>query len=259
MLIENVIRGADPELFLQVVETGVPRTSIGLIGGTKHEPRQLGDGFALQEDNVTVEFNIPPVDNKELFVKHTHFMLSVINHEVAEKGLQILISPSCEFTFEDLDNPQAQELGCEPDYNAWTMKRNPRPRAPALMRSAGGHLHIGYDNPSEEVSTVIIRAHDLFCSVPALLYDKDKERRSIYGKAGACRYKKYGVEYRTPSNFWLKTKELTEWFYVQSEKAINFINNGGVIQVEDEEIIQHCINSSDDSFINYFNNKYAIL
>jgi hypothetical protein len=30
----------------------------------------------------------------------------------------------------------------------------------------------------------------------------------LYGKAGACRYKTYGVEYRTLSNFWVLSTDL---------------------------------------------------
>ncbi len=39
------------------------------------------------------------------------------------------------------------------------------------------------------------------------MYDKDTERRGMYGKAGAFRPKPYGVEYRTLSNAWLSNDE----------------------------------------------------
>lgn len=259
MIIEKVIRGADPELFLKSLEDNSPVVSIGLIGGTKDYPRQLGNGYALQEDNVTVEFNIPPAETKEKFKASIEYALEFIKTEVKQKGLDIDIKPTVEFKKEDLWHPQAQELGCEPDYNAWNDKINPRPNAPETLRSAGGHLHIGYENPSKEVSRLIVQAHDLFVSVPSLMYDDDMKRRQIYGKAGACRYKGYGVECRTFSNFWLKTPELIEWVYEQSEKAIDFLNNGGRFTLPVANKIINCVNNGDKHLLAELDAKYGIL
>lgn len=257
-MLNQILRGADPELFLRD-SSNKPVVSIGLIGGTKQNPRSIGNGFALQEDNVAVEFNIPPAKSKEEFVKSISFVLDHLAVEVAKQGLHLDISPTMEFDIIDLMHPQAMELGCEPDYNAWTGERNPRPFAPDTLRSSGGHIHIGYENPSIEVSSEIIKAHDLFCGVPSVLLDSDSRRREIYGKAGACRYKSYGVEYRTLSNFWIKTKELTEMIYEQSERAIDFINNGGKIADEDGLKIQQCINSGDKELVRLLNSRYGVI
>lgn len=258
-MISNVLRGADPELFLRDIETEKPVVSIGLIGGTKRVPRDIGGGFALQEDNVAVEFNIPPANNKAQFQASIQHVLNYLRTELEPKGLELDISATQDFTLDDLAHPQAQELGCEPDYNAWTGRENPRPKAPETLRSSGGHLHIGYDNPNGKLSREIIKAHDLFCGVASLIYDNDTRRRSIYGKAGACRIKKYGVEYRTLSNFWIKTPELTNWLYEQSEKAIAFINGGGKVSVGTGKEIIQCINTGDMELLAKLDREYAIL
>ena len=57
--------GADPELLL-LTATGLPKSAIGLIGGTKQNPKPFGIGH-VQEDNVMVEFNIPPANNRHEF------------------------------------------------------------------------------------------------------------------------------------------------------------------------------------------------
>lgn len=258
-MILNVKRGADPELFLRSKENNLPVTSIGLIGGTKQSPRQLGNGFALQEDNVAVEFNIPPADNQRAFVSSIHYVLDYLRQELTPQGLDLEIVPTMEFSKEQLLHPQALELGCEPDYNAWTLEQNPRPNAPPTFRSSGGHLHIGWDSPDEKTAVRVIKVHDLFCGVASLLHDDDNKRRDIYGKAGAMRYKPYGVEYRTLSNFWIKSEELTAWLYEQSEKAINFLNYGHQINADDGEKIINCINNSDHSLFAELNEKYAII
>lgn len=258
MNLSNVMRGADPELFL-LDGNGNFYSSIGVIGGSKTHPRDIGGGYSVQEDNVAVEFNIPPAITKEEFVNSISHAVDFITKEMAEKELAISIVPIAHFSREQLKHPKAREMGCEPDFNAWTMEVNPRPEAPKTLRSAGGHLHISWDNPDMETASRVIKAHDLFCGVPSLLFDNDKERRAIYGKAGACRFKDYGVEYRTLSNFWIKSKELTEWLFNQSEKAIQFLNDGKRIDVDDFDKIISCINESNDDLVFALNEKYSII
>ena len=53
--------GCDPEFFLKD-KTGKFISAIGLVGGSKEEPKAIGNGCFVQEDNVAVEFNIPPVN-----------------------------------------------------------------------------------------------------------------------------------------------------------------------------------------------------
>jgi hypothetical protein len=52
---------------------------------------------------------------------------------------------------------------------------------------------------------------DLIVGNTCVLIDRDPSniaRRKVYGKAGEHRTPKHGIEYRTPSNFWLKSPEL---------------------------------------------------
>jgi hypothetical protein len=39
--------------------------------------------------------------------------------------------------------PESLVLGCDPDFNAVTGEPNPPPNASSLMRTAGGHIHVG--------------------------------------------------------------------------------------------------------------------
>ena len=257
--VQNVLRGADPELFLRDSVTNEPVTAIGLIGGSKAYPRDIGGGFAVQEDNVAVEFNIPPAKTSQEFKASLQHVLTYLSNTLNPQGLVLDISPTSDFTPEQLEHPQAQELGCEPDYNAWTRDVNPRPKAPPSLRSSGGHLHIGYDNPNEETSLELIKAHDLFCGVASIVYDGDVRRREVYGKAGAHRIKGYGVEYRTLSNFWIKTPELMEWLFAQSEKAVNFVNEGNVIDDVTGQMIADCINNGNMDLVAKLDAKYGVL
>lgn len=254
----NVMRGADPELFL-IDRNNQPVTSVGRIGGTKQDPRPIdGLGSAVQEDNVAVEFNIIPAADKETFINNIQMVLAYLEEEVKAQELALHIVPSCYFTKEQLNNPQAQHLGCDPDMNVWTLMQNPRPQAPPLLRSAGGHLHLSWSNPNAKDAVDMIKAHDLFCAAPMVKYDKDKDRRSIYGKAGAFRFKPYGVEHRTMSNVWISSKALMEFIYEQSEKAIRFLNEGGIIKKAHEKLIINTINKGDEEGLSKLGKLYPL-
>ncbi len=233
--------GCDPEFFLKQNNKHV--VAVGLIGGTKDFPRALDDkGHAVLEDNVAVEFNIPPAHNHHDFIKSIQHVMNELHKELPD--YQFSDASSVIFNEDDLWHPQALEFGCEPDYNAWTKEQNPRPKASdACLRSAGGHVHVGTDLDKIQV----IRAMDFFLGVPSIKLDKyGARRRALYGGAGCMREKPYGVEYRTLSNFWIFKESLIEWVYNQTEKALNFVKEGNEFTEEQGKLIQQCINKSDE-------------
>lgn len=230
--------GADPEFFLKQNHKHI--SAIGRIGGTKMFPKPMPKrGFAMQEDNVSVEFNIPACNDSTSFIKAIKYAMTTIKKVVPD--FDVSMESAVVFDTDQLQHPAALEFGCEPDYNAWTKEENPRPCAvDQNLRSAGGHVHVGTtENPIE-----VIRAMDLFLGVPSTQKDPGILRRQLYGKAGAFRRKDYGCEYRTLSNFWIFSPSLIEWVYNQTEKAINFVEEGNVIDEETGILIQDCINNS---------------
>lgn len=146
---------------------------------------------------------------------------------------------------------------CEPDFSAYSMEMNHKPFSEDFtLRSAGGHIHIGYDDVEvpyddelfgytvDQQRSTIVRALDLFISVPMLLVEPDNKRKELYGKAGAFRPKSYGLEYRTPSNFYLTSKELCQGVFNSVTKAIDFINNN---EIKDDlaKLVENTINNND--------------
>ena len=51
-------------------------------------------------------------------------------------------------------------------------------------------------------------------------HDRDPLRRELYGKAGAFRPKPYGVEYRTPSNIWIRSRDMRRCIFDLVQIAI---------------------------------------
>ncbi len=140
-----------------------------------------------------------------------------------------------------------QVFGCDPSTNIYnegenktsTIKVDPKQY---LKRSAGGHIHLGnayvnyldkkYAQTDPDIDPSYLRYHELAKRIESALKSKpdimvailditvgntcvlldrsagNVERRENYGRAGEYRLKPYGIEYRTLSNFWLRSYQL---------------------------------------------------
>lgn len=263
--------GTDTEVFLKD-KAGNNVTAIGRIGGTKANPRPLDDkGSAVQEDNVMLEFNTPPARNDTEWVNGINNVLINVIEELKQKGLVINISPSVEFASELLKNPQAQHMGCEPDFCAWTGDQN-EVLTPALLgdvRTAGGHIHVSFqvddDDPTAEQKLNLLRVLDLTLGVPSVLLDDDERRRKYYGRPGAYRIKAINrVEYRTLSNFWIRNDPLKRWVFNNTVEAVRRLNQNGRFYVEnrwgefDKNKICECIQTGNKKTAESLINTYRI-
>ncbi len=246
--VNDIMIGSDIEAFLRDKETGKFISAIGRIGGSKAYPKPLDkEGCCIQEDNVALEYNVPPVtlnDSKEMYSNIKYVLDTVKALESIPENLEITCCSSAVFANEELNHPQAQEFGCEPDFNAWWGgDQNPRPNADNVnLRSCGGHIHISYPNADEDTSMALIRLFDLFLGIPSLFVDTDIDRRKLYGKAGAFRFKQWGssagFEYRTMSNWWTKDEETVNWLFESIKAAIEYFNTGeSPIEIDGEAII----------------------
>src|ERR1035437_500862 len=147
----------------------------------------------------------------------------------------------------DTLSDKARIFGCAPSTNCYTAAESKISVDPKVYRgrSAGGHIHIGnqyqqyLDNPgfreqyraAYEISKdpnnawkigsrteyalktpdIMVPVLDIVLGNTCVLVDRapsNKERRKVYGKAGEHRLKPYGIEYRTLSNFWLRSYQL---------------------------------------------------
>lgn len=252
--------GCDPEIFL-TDSAGALVSAVGKIGGTKQAPRPLpiGEGFAVQEDNVAIEFNIPPADNQDLFVRNIQECRNYLAGMIAEQGLKFINSSAEYFPEQELMTRAAQEFGCDPDFNAWTGKRNPRPKATnATLRSAGGHVHVGnyFDHPKKVLH--FTKYLDLYLAVPSVLMDSGELRKQLYGKAGAFRHKPYGMEYRVLSNYWIFDNKLISWVWSQVHKAMEAWQADAVNMEQEGSIIISAINNNNKDQADALISKYHL-
>ena len=220
--------GADPEMFVTDI-TGKVISAAGKLGCTKEDKLYYSD-YRLQEDNVLVEFDIDPQTKYEEFDSNIVRAMSTCGKVVAKHAMFTTNIASHVYTREEIESfgEGAMTFGCDPDYNILTGQRNRKPRAKQGLRTAGGHIHFGWDHmPFALASGVTIDSYqqrvgamcDYFLGLESLILDHDTQRRELYGKAGAVRLKSYGLEYRSLSNFWIFTPELRMWAYATAQKA----------------------------------------
>jgi len=201
--------GSDPEFFVSN-HSYKPISAKGLTKGTKENPVPLTDSCHIQLDGVLLELNTKPTDSSSIFYKQFIGAIRQISNDLSERNY-ILCMQKDVHTFSDLElsamSPEEKNLGCDPDFNAYTVKPNPKPKLPnAGFRCAGGHIHIGWDHIEPltlEDQLRVAKMCDLTLGLWGVLNGDSLLRKQLYGKAGCIRFKSYGIEYRSLGNFWL--------------------------------------------------------
>ena len=207
--------GTDPEVFLFDADTEKYISAIGLVGGTKKHPRKVKKG-AVQEDNVLAEYNIDPASNNQEFLENIRTVEEELQKIVGK--LELHKVSSVHMPEDQLAHPLAKVFGCESDWNAWDMGVNPAPASSSAprLRTASGHVHLDITDDSPMAKVNVVRLFDYRVALPLTALDPDKERRTLYGRAGDFRNTKYGVECRVPSNYWLRSDELILWMWEEA-------------------------------------------
>lgn len=242
----QVLIGADPELFVKKGRSWV--SGHGLVPGTKDNPFKVDKG-AVQVDGMALEFNIDPAESEVEFVDNVQKVMQKLRDMVP--GHVLVAQPSVKFSKTTMSEApeEALELGCDPDFNAYTGRENPRPTPTEGLRTGAGHIHIGWgegidiNHPvHKEACELLAKQLDYYLGMPSTIFDKDYKRRTVYGKAGAYRPKSYGMEYRTLSNAWLNSPELMSWVYKATVKAFNDLVDGNCAYNNYGDFAKSCIN-----------------
>ena len=161
---------------------------------------------------------------------------------------------SARYPKEELESNAAKRFGCSPDFCAYEMKVNEVAfdAHETDLRSAGAHIHFSHEIFADPYKVIdMVKLMDLFIGVPGVVMDDSaaaKERRTLYGKAGAHRPKDYpGGEYRTLSNFWIKEEASIRWAYAQTQRCLELVLDGESVTSlgHDEQEVRRIINEGD--------------
>lgn len=226
--------GCDPELFVVDIATNKYVSAAGKIKGTKDKPHPIPGG-TLQVDGMAAEIGITPAPTCKEFRLGVISTMRTLNRELEVSGCTSVVVPTVKFDQDvwDAEPAASKRLGCDPDYNAYTMRANDPGDGSVAIRHAGGHIHMGWtekmdvNNPDHiEACVMLAKQMDCLLGLPFLLVDDDVQRRKMYGKAGSIRIKPYGVEYRTLSNLWLIFPDLIDYVFLRSKESFDLLMNG---------------------------------
>lgn len=226
MEIPQIKIGADPELF--VWDTVIKKfvSAHNLIPGDKQNPFGVVNG-AIQVDGVAAEFNIYPQTNATGFIEAIESVSGQLLEEIDKKNPDAILvaEPVADFDQKYFDSlpSKAKLLGCEPDFNAYTMSMNTPPYTDKPFRTGAGHIHIGWtkgkkvlDKQHFAVCAGLVRELDKVLYPASMDWDPCERRRELYGSKGSFRPKHYGVEYRPLSNAWVDIPEVMDFIFSES-------------------------------------------
>ncbi len=242
--------GADPELFVKKGTRYISGHSFEF--GTKMEPMEVDHG-SVQVDGLALEFNVIPASRKPDFLRNVKGVLADLRALVAGKDAEaeLVAIPTVHFGTDYISQLplHVQLLGCNPDFNAYTGKKNEPPQGDLGFRTGAGHVHLGwtrgaYSDEHYERCLTVVRELDYYLGLPSLAWDPDAERRELYGRAGAFRPKTYGVEYRVLSNKWVTDDDLIGLVFTQAKKAWAGVLKNTLLFDQYGAFAEDCINTS---------------
>jgi hypothetical protein len=245
---QEITVGADPEILL--TKQGSFVSAHGLVKGSKNRPSPVKGG-AVQVDGMALEFNINPAKTIEEFTQNIRTVYQQLRKQVpSDFTFSDQATAHFDFMYFSERSKEETRMGCEKDYNAYTGSANTKPDERLPIRTAGGHIHLGWreggflNDKHIKDCELLTKMCDLFLGLPSVLFDTDTERRSMYGAAGCYRPKIYGVEYRTLSNAWINSKELTEFMYRNIELMFSREKQFNKLLKHTDKAVQ-AINNSD--------------
>lgn len=244
----RIALGCDPELFLANedgiigAEKVIPKEGIPSAGSTAW-PYPIGTVNGAVLDGVQLELHPPASTCRQSLAANLAQIFAALELKlVSHKGVKVSFDPVVEVSKKELDtlSEDAKKLGCAPSLNTNKASATIKvAKSLELMRSAGGHLHLGSldafhgpmkdGKPTDSEKTIqLVNLLDLFVGLPCVLIDRDPQaakRRRIYGRAGEHRLPPHGVEYRVLSNFWLRNYILMSFVFGQARLALAVWNS----------------------------------
>lgn len=223
----NFTIGGDPEFIISDKNDNIV-SAIDVVKGTRNKRIKINKN-EYYYDNVLAECTILPSNNKEEFIFNVKNSIDTYKKLIYPYKITDLSSNY--FSKKDLLHKDARKSGCSVEYCAYSLETISSKKINKILnstnlRTAGGHIHLGTDlGKNHESCVMLVRMLDLFLGFASLLIDNNiqsVERRKIFGQAGRYRQPKYGIEYRTLSNFWLFNDKLVGVIYDICEFTIDF-------------------------------------
>jgi hypothetical protein len=250
----NTTLGTDPELFVWGRRQNRMVSALKVLGVDKHKPILLDRGVKVYADNALAEASMPPEESVDGIVSRTGDAIRQLKSKIGRE-YDLVAAAAHVFDKREMGSKKLWEIGCNPNFNAYTRQQNIPQQFNDTMRTGSFHIHIGDDslrgeigkNPNKET---IIKVLDIYLGCASVIFDKDDtalRRRKYYGKAGEFRPTPYGVEYRVLGNWSLRSQETTKLCFDLALYALSHIHDGtgqAVCEAVGENDPQEAINEN---------------
>lgn len=257
--------GSDPEMVIRSKKTGLPVSAVSIFKGvdfnySKETPLEKGKGRTYFHDNVNVEGTMPPAFSKEEFIQNVHNYIKDAR-EILGEDFVLSNESYTVYPVEEFNSQEANTFGCSPAYDAFKIAPIERMEASNIdYRTCGGHIHVGREDfKSIEGGELIdfeskidsVKLFELILGTALTIIDNDpssKKRKELYGKAGEHRPTAYGVEVRSPGNYWLGSPRTVSLVWDLSQIVYDIIFDGKtqeILDKVDENEYVEAINSFD--------------
>lgn len=239
----SVTHGSDPELFFVREGVMIPSTSV-----LTHDTSQVTrDGFQLE---------LHPRPQRCRQVASSGLKQCIIEARDYAVRNNLKLSYNLSYTVDNevwnATDDKTKRFGCHPTENVHEPEMERGDGLNERFRAGGGHLHVGQLTLKERKDLpTIVTLFDIVVGNTLVLLDRDPAnvtRRINYGRAGEYRAKKYGVEYRVPSNFWLKHYVLFSLANGLIRNAITHYRNGQhkkLLEIMNIDDVRRAINTND--------------
>lgn len=246
--------GTDPEVFV-IDDKGqcIPPIALCQDFGLEYVDEKtilLGDEWKIIEDGAATEINIAPSDNLDTINDRLYNALQGITSFVEEKfGLKTIVYPAVPFDVKkywegrDESFRDCVRFGCDPDLDIYSGEYSKEIAAENIPeRFGGGHIHM--QAPLNDLAFFedkyfhVARLMDIIVGNAGVAIKRpnkdwiraEKKRLKFYGKPGKIRLQEYpngtkGIEYRTPSNFWITNPDIAFSMLTLMNSVFNLSQN----------------------------------
>lgn len=227
----SVQMGCDPEFFF--IKEGKT------IGAEKILPKEGLEKYGTGKiiiDGIQAELNPEASHCRAYVADHISDCFKMVRNTMKNHpGVTAEFTQTVPITREEMKSlsKENKQFGCTPSGNAYTKKNGIKIKDASkyMKRSAGGHIHLGHDNKKDLVAAMaktkeMSQMLDIIVGNTCVLLDRNEgniERRKNYGKAGEFRTPAHGIEYRTLSNFWLRSYPLAGLALGLARFAVNIM------------------------------------
>lgn len=240
--VSYAVVGADPEGFLlhkgKVIGSEKVIPEKGIKAKCPNPGVLIGGGpSSIVRDGIQIELHPGPTTCRANVGNNIQAALKALK-EVLKDHPEVTVSfqDVVEVSKTELNSLSAESrlLGCMPSFNLYRPSRINVNPATYRKRSGGGHLHFssipyqvkGETDKAKDLQVRTIRMMDALVGLPCVLIDRSPNaalRRRVYGRAGEYRLPKYGLEYRTLSNFWMHNYRLMSLVMAMGRMAISAV------------------------------------